>query len=247
MAGRDEAPPDDRALEALLRERRFGPPDPDDATPWDFARRWPDATVRSRVWPIVSRLLDDGDDLVRARAVEFVRDWSDGATLTVPRLVEAAERHPDRFADQEVEGVTLRHTLAHALSNRVDSGSGARIAALLRKMAANEPIGGGAASVLGRYDPVFVAAQARRWGDAAVGWIEEAARSLALFRRDTVVPFLQATAGLGKTSRERILQAVEGYIKRDDATAAALARGEGLPVPIHAAPSAAECRRAIGL
>src|SRR6266850_2351685 len=101
MAGRDEAvPADDRALEALLRERRFGPPDPDDATPWDFVRRWPDATVRGRVWPIVSRLLTDGDDVVRARAVEFVRDWSEGAALTVPRLLEVAERHAGQFGDQ---------------------------------------------------------------------------------------------------------------------------------------------------
>jgi hypothetical protein len=248
MAGRDETPPaDDRALEALLRERRFGPPDPADATPWDFVRRWPDATVRSRVWPIVSRLLDDGDDLVRARAIEFVRDWSDGAGLTVPRLIEVAARHPDKFADQDVEGVSLRHTLAHALSNRLDSANGARVAALLRKLAANGPVGGGAASVLGRYEPAFVGAQAVRWGDASIGWIEEAARSLALFRRDAVLAFLETTKPLGQASRERILQAVEAYMKRDDATAAALARGQGLPAPTHPAPSASECRAAIGL
>src|SRR5204863_5900297 len=103
MAGRDEVPPaDDRALEALLRERRFGPPDPDDATPWDFVRRWPDTTVRGRVWPIVSRWLTDADTVVRARALEFVRDWSEGAAVTVPRLLEVAERQPDQFGDQEV-------------------------------------------------------------------------------------------------------------------------------------------------
>ncbi|MDB4965521.1 MAG: hypothetical protein JWN44_1210 [Myxococcales bacterium] len=247
MAADVEVPGDDRALERALRERRFGPPEPDDATPWDFVRRWPDAVVRGRVWPIVSRLLTDADDVVRARAVEFVRDWSEGAALTVARLLEAAERHPEQFADQEVEGVALRHTLAHALSNRVDSANGARVAALLRKLAASEPIGGGAASVLGRYEPSFVAGQAVRWGDAAADWIEEATRSLALFRRDEVLPFLQATKGLDRALRERILQAVEGYIKRDDGTATALARGQGLAAPVGAAPSAAECRAAIGL
>jgi hypothetical protein len=248
MAGRDEvAPADDRALEALLRERRFGPPDPDDATPWDFVRRWPEATVRERVWPIVNRLLTDGDAVVRARAVELVRDWSEGAALTMPRLLDMAEHHAEQFGEQDVEGVSLRQTLAHALSNRVDAGNGARVAAVLRTMAANEAIGGGAASVLGRYEPAFVGAQARTWGDAQAEWIEEAARSLALFRRDDVIPFLQALRGLGQPTRSRILAAVEGYIKRDDGAASALARGQGLPPPTGPAPSAAECRSAIGL
>jgi hypothetical protein len=242
-----ELPADDRALEALLRDRRHGPPEHGEATPWDFVRRWPDAALRGRVWPVVSRLLTDGDELVRARAVELVRVWSEGLDLTRARLLEVAERHPELYGDQAPEGVSLRHELAFALSNSVDEASGPRVAAVLREMATHEPIGGGAASVLGRYEPEFVAAQARTWGDAQASWIVEAARSLALFRRDAVLPFLQAVRGLGQATRARILEVVEQYIKRDDATAAALAQGQRLPPPSQPAPSADECRRAIGL
>jgi hypothetical protein len=143
--------------------------------------------------------------------------------------------------------VSLRSELAFALSNSVDEASGPRVASLLRAMATHEPIGGGAASVLGRYEPDFIAAQARTWGDAQEGWIVEAARSLALFRRDAVLPFLQAVRGLGPAARARILDVVEQYIKRDDATAKALAQGQRLPPPAKPAPSADECRHAIGL
>lgn len=244
----DPAPPaDDVALEALLREQRFGPPAPDDSSPWDFVRRWPEATLRGRAWPIISRLLTDEDELVRARAVELVRVWSEGADLTASRLLEVAERHAALYGDQAPEGVSLRHELAFALSNGVDEHNGARVAAVLREMASHEPIGGGAASVLGRYQPEFVAAQAQRWGDAQASWIIEATRSLALFRRDAIVPFLQALRGLAPSTRTRVLEVVEEYIKRDDATATALARGQRLPPPTAPAPSADECKRAIGL
>jgi hypothetical protein len=248
MAPFDAAPPaDDRSMEALLRDRRYGPPTPDDATPWDFVRRWPDAVVRDLAWPVVSRLLDDDDALVRVRAIEFVRDWSEGAALTVPRLLDVAERHPDRFGDQAVEGVPIRHTLAHALSNRADAGFGPRVAAMLRKMSAGALVGGGAASVLGRYEPAFVIGEVQRRTDADADWIEEAGRSLALFRRDEVIPFLTALRALEPATRERIFEAVRGYIKRDDAVAGALAKNLQLPPPKRPAPSDEECRRAIGL
>lgn len=242
-----ELPADDRSLEELLVDRRFGPPFPDEATPWDFVRRWPDATLRARVWPVVSRLLVDGDELVRARAIEFVRTWSDSGDLTMPRLLEVAEHHSALFGDQRPEGPSLRHELAFALSNHVNAANGARVAAVLRDMATHEPIGGGAAGVLGRYEPIFVGAQAQKWGDSQASWINDAARSLALFRRDAIIPFLDALRGLGQTTRARILATVEDYIKRDDATASTLARGQGLPPPAKPAPSEADCRRAIGL
>ena len=54
-----ELPGDDRALEALLRDRRFGPPGPDEATPWDFARRWPEAAVRGAAALSLRRVLTD--------------------------------------------------------------------------------------------------------------------------------------------------------------------------------------------
>ena len=81
--------------------------------------------------------------------------------------------------------------------------------------------------------------------DLPADWIEEAARSLALFRRDAIIPFLNAVKGLGKATRERVLAVVLEYVKRDDA--AALAKGQGLPPPSKPAPTADYCRHVIGL
>ena len=242
-----DPPADDAALEAVLREHRFGPPGPDEATPWSFVRRWPDAMVRGRAWPIISRLLTDDDELVRARAVELVRVWSEGVDLTRERLLEVAERHPELYGDQAPEGVSLRNELAFALSNGVNPHNGARTAAVLKQMATHEPIGGGAANVLGRYEPEFVAAQAQHWGDAQARWILEATRALALFRRDAILPFLPALRGLGQATRTQVLEVVEEFIRRDDAIATVLAEGERLSPPTAPAPSADECKRAIGL
>jgi hypothetical protein len=114
-----------------------------------------------------------------------------------------AEHHAPLFGDEKPEGVSLRYELAFALSNRVDATNGARVATVLREMVTHEPIGGGAAGVLGRYEPTFMGAQAQRWGDAQASWIADAASSMAAFRRDAVIPFLQALRGLGQPTRPR--------------------------------------------
>ncbi|MFO0558764.1 MAG: hypothetical protein U0269_12175 [Polyangiales bacterium] len=129
MPGPDvELPADDAALEALLRARRHGPPAPYESTPWDFVRDWSAPVVRTRVWPIVSRMLADSDEHARARAVELVRVWDAGADLTAPRLLEVATTHPELYGDQAPEGTTLRHELAFALSNCARPENAAQVA-----------------------------------------------------------------------------------------------------------------------
>lgn len=118
---------------------------------------------------------------------------------------------------------------------------------MLREMVMHEPIEGSVPGVLGRHEPMFVAERAQKWGDAQAHWVAAAAGSMALVNRDAVIPFLQAVRNLSPESRERILAEVEDNISRDDATAAARARTRGMPPPATPAPSADECRRAIGL
>jgi hypothetical protein len=242
-----ELPADDAALEALLRQLRRGPPHPADDSPWDFVLRWPETALRDRVWPILDRFLTDPDDIVRGRTVDLIRNWDAGAALTTPRLLEVAEQHADLYGDHEVDGLTLRYSLAFALSNRARPPFGPRVAAVLREMATHGRIGNGAASVLGRYAPMFVVAQAQKLGDAQASWIEAAARSVAMYRRDDVLPFLEALRGLAQSTRAGILKTVEKYIQRDDQHASFRARDEGLEPPTKRAPSPAECRSAIGL
>jgi hypothetical protein len=238
------APPADaRALEALLRDERHGPPAPGDVTPWDFVSRWPDGVVRGRVWPIVSALLLDDDLTIRARAVEFVRLWTDGRDLTTPRLLEVAEQHGERYADQQVDGLTLRYALASALAE-LAYGVGERVARILRAMNAHEAVAG---SVIGRYDPDVAIERAPQFGDAHADWIDDAASTLAMYRRDSIMALLAAIRGLSEATRQRALAAVESHISRDDAAAAAVARSEGFPPPREPAPTAAACRDAVGL
>ncbi|HEY2748602.1 MAG TPA: hypothetical protein VGL86_28470 [Polyangia bacterium] len=242
-----ELPANDAAIEALLRDRRFGPPDPNEMSPWDFALHWPDSALRARVWPIISRLLTDDDELVRARAAEFVRLWRDGADLTTERLISVGETYGELYGDQRPEGITLRCELASALAERAVSREQRRIARVLEYLGSSGPVGGGAASVLGEFAPDFVIAQVAAWGDDAIESLEPAARSLAAYRRDEIVPFLTAARGLSRENRERLVAVVDGAVKRDDGKAAAIAKVEGLPAPTKPAPSTAECRRAIGL
>lgn len=173
----------------------------------------------------------DGDELIRARALQFVRDWSDGAQLTTPRAIEVAERHASLFTNQTVEGETLRDLLADTLGVLAIRHEGARIAGILRKMAAVAPLGGGAVTILARHDPAFVIAQAKQWGGRASQWLADAATSIALYHRDSVIPFLQVASHLDEADRGRILGLVETVIKRSDADAALIARSNGTPVP----------------
>jgi hypothetical protein len=246
MASEVDLPADDGALERLLRERRFGPTAPNEVTPWDFVFAWPQAALRTRVWPIVSRLLVDGDALVRVRALELVRRWDAGQDLAVPRLLDAVEQHLDLFKGPIVEGIAMADAAAHALCNRIGVDR-SRIVAQLRRLSGGTPLGGGAAAVLGEYDPTFAIQVAQHAGEGAIDWIDEAARSVALFRRDHVRELLTALRKLSPGSRARLVATVEQYLQRDDAKAAAIARAEGLPAPTAAAPTAAECRAAIGL
>lgn len=241
----DQPPATDAELETLLRDERNGPPLPGQVTPWDFVGRWPDVVIRGRAWPIISRLLVDSDDVVRARAIEFIRGWDAGRGLSTPILLDAAAKHAELFGEQIVEGIRLRDRMAHALSNlayRV----GERVAVLLRDMCVDGPVIG-AGSVLGRFFPEFVVAKLAAWGERGDRFFVDAAGSIALFRRDTILPFLNAARGLSAVLRQEVLDAVEHFIKRDDAAAAAMAKSEGFPPPSKPAPSAEYCRRAVGL
>lgn len=241
-----ELPADDSALEALLRSRRHGPPAPYESTPWDFVRDWSTSEVRTRVWPIVSRFLVDRDEYARLRAVELVRVWDAGADLTTPRLLEIATAHPELYGDQAPEGTTLRHELAFALGNRARPENAAQVAALLRAMCEHEVLET-AALLVGRHDPDFVIGRATVWGEAQARWFADAAGSIAMFRRDALLPALHAFRGFGDAAKERILQEVDRYLQRDDAAATRFSQGEQLPPPTRPAPSLEECRQAIGL
>ena len=240
-------PADDLVLEKMLRSSKFGPPMPYESTPWDFAHSWGDAVLRTRVWPIVSRLFVDEDEMVRARCAELARVWNDSSDVTLPRLIEVAEKHGDLYADQRPEGCTLRSELAFALCNRSNPELGPRVAKVLEEMVLHEALGGGAAIVIARNDPGFVAAHAKVWGDARQSWFAEAASAVALYRRDELLGFLHELRVLGAEARAEVLARAESYLEPDDTKATAIATSQKLPPPTKPAPTADECRRALAL
>lgn len=242
-----DPPQDDAALAELLRDQRFGPPAPGEATPWDFVAAWPADYVARHAWPVISRLLIDDDADVRARAVEFANGWLDGRAVAPARLLEAAENRPELFAAQDVDGITLRMRLAAALANVATSLDGRRVARAILRLVADEPMWTGPATVVGQFDPVGAGGYVRRVGAAAVDAARAASEAIARFRRDDLVGYLQTIRTLPSSLKERILSTVESAICRDDAKAAAMAKAFGLPAPQRPAPSSAECRAALGL
>ncbi|MDB4965519.1 MAG: hypothetical protein JWN44_1208 [Myxococcales bacterium] len=168
-------------------------------------------------------------------------------SLTTPRLIDVAEQQTALFGDEPVETVPLRETMAHVLANCAPWSDRDRIAAVLMKMSAEGPTAGGSAGIVACFDPQFAATRAQQWGDEAFAWIEDAATSVALFRRDEVVTFLRALTNLSTENRNRILEGVEKFIKRDYAAATAIAKRDRFPPPTRPAPTEDDCRRAIGL
>jgi hypothetical protein len=242
-----EIPADDGALERLLRDRRLGQPASGDLNPWDFLQRWPQDVRARRVWPVVSRLLGDADDAVRARSLEFVEGWSDGIEGTAPRVAELGERHPELFGAQDVEGVTLRDQYARTASTLSMYCDAKRFARVLRRLAVDGPLAGSASAVIAEQDPGFVIAQTKKWGGRAAGWALAATSTFAVYHRDELVDFLRAAAVLDAQTREQILARVELVIRRDDAAAAKATLEKGLPAPHRPAPTPEECRQSIGL
>jgi hypothetical protein len=216
-------------LETLLRERAPGPPTPPESSPWEFLLAEED--IGERVWPVVSRLLTDGDPVVRARALEFVMTWRDDRTL--PRLVEVA----GSFGDDLVDGVALRERMQHAIANRCTGRDAPTIApALLSTLRDGEEPSIAAAPVLGAQFPDRAAEIAAR---SSLDWAQKAAVAVALYRRDQLLDFLRVAG------RAELIETAEQSLEHDTNRAQKIAAKLGLPGPTRPAPTRDELERAI--
>ena len=188
----------------------------------------------------MSRLLVDGDAAVRARSLEFVEAWSDGIDVTAARVAEAGERRLELFGRDVVDGIALRDEYARTASTLSMYQEGRRFAAVLRRLAADGPLGGSAAAVIAEHDPQFVIAQTEAWGAEAGAWANAAAPTFAAYRRDDLLDFLRAAVNLDGATREQVLARVERAIKRDDQAACKSASEQGTG---WTAPASADDRR----
>jgi hypothetical protein len=202
-------------LETQLRQRAPGPPQPPDSAPWEFLLR--EEEIGERIWPVVSRLLDDDDPVVRLRALEFVMMWRDERTL--PRLLQVT----NHFGDDLVDGIPLRERMQHALANRCTGRDAPQIApTLLATLRGAEEPSISAAAVLGAQFPEKAAVIAAR---SSLEWARQATAAVALYRRDDLADFLRVV------NRPELRDVAERTIERDDERARKIAAKLGLPGP----------------
>jgi hypothetical protein len=244
-------PSDPIEIAALLRARAAGPPPPGDLGPWDFLLRLPDELLAARVWPVVDDLLLDGDPRVRLYALEFVMTWRGGVERTLPRLVDVAEHHADRFADERVGGARLRERLQHAIANqaRAPGRDCAQLTALLRRLDDGSLPSAGTATAFAALDPDYFTTVAVRLGDTPeeIAYRKSGAAAVALYQRDRILPLLGALAPRPREEKEQLLLAVLANLALDDDKVARIAHKNRLPPPAQPAPSEADCRAALGL
>ena len=238
-------------IEALLRQQAAGPPPAGDLNPWAFLLRLPDALLAERVWPVVDQLLVDDDPRVRLCALEFLMTWRGGTDQTLPRLVDLAEHHADRFADQEVAGVRLRERLQHAIANQVRAPGrdSAQLLALLRQLEDDKLSSASTATVFGALDPEYLTKRVSGLDDSAeaAAYRQNGAAAVALYQRDRLPLLLRALASRPAAEKEQVLAAVLPNLVLDEDKVVRIALKNRLPPPRAPAPSEADCRAALGL
>ncbi|HZS41669.1 MAG TPA: hypothetical protein VFF06_32790 [Polyangia bacterium] len=244
-----ELPGDDAELETMLRQIAAQPPanPARDNGPWDFLLRRADDEVAGRILPLVRRLFDDADPIVRRRAIDLSMNISADAPATVARLLEAARR-PALYGGDEFEGATLRQRLTHALANRA-SGSGREreIAQALERLAGDDPPDDAAATVLAKFAPDFAERSTRRFAarPEAERFCIDVAATFAVYQRDRLVRTLAGLRALPAGAKQQILDGLAGDLALPAETIRKLTAKVGAPAPT-TAPTLDECRRALG-
>ena len=241
----DELPPDDAGLERLLREQAPGPPPWGDTAQWEWLLRQDEDALEKRVWPLVSRLLADKDDVIRDRALWFTMTWRNH-DATLPRLLELGKQYAALYADQVVDGTRLRESLQHALANRCLK-RGSPAFPVLLGLLDGKPPSPTTGAVIGSEDPKKAALLAAAMGTSSQesAWIEDATAAIAFYHRDELIPFLSKLSQ--RPNREALAARAERSVERDDIKLKKILQKEGLPSPTRPAPTKDELRRALGL
>jgi hypothetical protein len=232
-------------IERLLRSTAATPPSFGDDLPWDFALRWSPSFKLSMVWPVVSRLLVDPDPTIRARALEFANVWTEGAAMSVTRLLDVIRSQPNVYPEPALR-VELARTLAN-LSVTVRSFR-AKISAAIVSLLGATPPPRGTTTLLAEYEPDAVIASAVRWtdDDEDQAAAESTASAMAMYRRDHLLALMRALAGRSETFREEIAKAIAGPLAIPDDKLQLILDNDGIPTPA-TATTASECRHALGL
>ncbi len=238
-------PTTEAEIERVLRMTAEVAPDFGDHMAWHFALRWSRLFVLSSVWRVVSRLLVDPAPTIRTRALELVNGWTDGAGVTVPRLLEITRNHAAAYPEPELR-VELSRTLAN-LAVTVRSFR-AKIAGAIVSFLDGAPPPRGTTALLAEYEPDAVIVSAGRWTDDDEDQVaaEVTASAMAMYRRDHVLALMHALAGRNAGFRAQVAKAIAGPIAIPDDKLQLILDNDGLPMPA-TTPTIDDCRRALGL
>lgn len=240
-----QEPATEADIERVLRSTAAGPPSFGDDLPWDFALRWSPAFQLSRMWPVVSRLLLDPDPTIRQRALEIANNWSGNEALVVDRLLEIARTHANTYAEPEV-----RAELARTLANKAVAVRSfrAKIASAIVSLIGRAAAPKGTTALLAEYEPDELTIRAGGWTeefeDQAAA--ENAARAMAMYRRDHLLGLLKALSRRSAESRADIAKEIAESLAIPDDKLKLILDVDGIPMP-KTSPTLDDCRRALGL
>lgn len=238
-------PATEAEIEQLLRSTADGLPRFGDDTPWDFALRWSPTVVRVSLWRVVSRLLVDPDATIRSRSLELVNAWTEGAGVTMPRLLEITRTHAAVYPE-----LALRFELSRTLANFSVSMRSfrAKIAGAIVSLLGGAPPARGMTALLAEYEPEAVVSSADKWTDDDEDQTaaELTASAMATYRRDHLLPLLRAVASRSAQFRAGVARAIATPLAIPDDKLQLILANDGIPMP-DASPTLDECRRALGL
>jgi hypothetical protein len=232
-------------IENILRSSAAGPPSFGDVVPWDFVMRWPEPVLESKVWPIVSRMLEDSDPTLRARSLEFVNAWTTGAERGLERLLDIVKARRSAYPEPE-----LRAQMAWVLSNLSVTVPGMRrkIAGHIVLLLDGAPPPDGSTILVAKFHPDELVQSAGQWTESYEDQsaAEAAAGAMATYRRDQLLAFLTMLAGRSVEQREEIASRVEKRLAIPDDDLRELLSEDRIPMPT-TRPTIEECRKALRL
>jgi hypothetical protein len=232
--------------EATLRAHAPGPPPFGDDDPWDFVFRWPEHAIATAVWPAASHLLEDGDPVVRERAVWFARRWPVERRGALERLTEVATQHAELYrAASQIETLTAGiGDLAYSFPEEQP-----RMAGVILTLLGDAPPCRAGVTLVVKHEPARLIERAPKWGESSVdGYaVMEAVSAMALYRRDDLLALLAALRSRSVDHRRSLLAELEPMLRMSDEHRARVLNAEGLPLPTRSCPTLDECRAALDL
>jgi hypothetical protein len=244
------AQPTSAEVERSLRQTADLPPShPSDNVAWDeWLRTESDETLRVVVLPVVYKLLLDPAPLLRRRALGFMMNGPN-RPRSLEALLGAVSARSELFADQVVEGRTLRMYALQALTNWCEGyGREQEVAKAISKLVDDRLPDESVAGVLAIFEPDAAerCVMQHLSEPAATPVAASVVATFGLYHRDRLLTLLTSLARLPEEARRQIGERAEWALGVSADKVAVMAKKAGFAPP-RMNPSVAEARAALRL